>query len=96
MDKTKLKMRKLHSKREKTFRTAREIMLATFERVVDSPEYQDDVYEMTCTALGSTGEEHVDTTNTTVKRLMEDPKVQVAFKKFCKDVVGAMQYMESY
>jgi len=94
MDKTKLKMRRLHSKREATYRAAREIALASIEKMVGSDDYQDDFYEMTTTALGSTGPDNVDTTNLTVKRLMEDKKVQDAFRKFCRDVVGAMQYME--
>ena len=84
------------AKQEKTYRAARDITVQTFQDAQEASDYQDEFMDMTRTCLGGTGPDCVDTTTTTVERLMEDPRVKAAFKKFCTDIVGAMQYMESF
>lgn len=87
MDKTKVKMRKLHARREATFRAAREIAVQVLaeDALEDSDQFVDRV---------SLFIKDVDTKTLTVKRLMDDPKVQSAFKKFCTNIVGGMQFIE--
>ena len=73
---------------QKTGAACRKFIIDLLDHVADDDAYQDKVTEL-CDELGK-----IDTGALDVDLLVNDPKVQAAFKKFVSAQIGAFQVME--